>query len=345
MNHFVRKEIKAKKICEKAHFKVSLVEIQKNKYLIASEAIGNPPQGNIIEMQSSYKEGEAWKHTVWVREDMHENFLKAYLDMVQAASWQLPNHELITQLVNAEKDSEGGSSVIIITDKNKKDIIEKLLLLGYSEDFWASLSESDPDLADKIVAGQLVLQRKKVIDNLKQRLTQSYPETDGSDSWQNWIYANNWLFGANYKKPIEKQKININGIMPDYLFPTLDNFVDILEIKLPSFEVLEEDKSHRGSWAWSRNSNIAIGQVANYLCEIDRQVLEIEKQIKKSYGIEVSLLKPRAFILIGNSSTWKVEKKEGLRRLNHTLHGIEILTYAELIRRGESFVSVPSDHL
>ena len=39
--------------------------------------------------------------------------------------------------------------------------------------------------------------------------------------------------------------------MPDYLFPTLDGFVDILEIKLPSFEVIEEDVGHIGSWVWS----------------------------------------------------------------------------------------------
>jgi len=36
--------------------------------------------------------------------------------------------------------------------------------------------------------------------------------------------------------------------MPDFIFPTLDGFVDILEIKLPSKEVIVEDASHAGSW-------------------------------------------------------------------------------------------------
>ena len=65
----------------------------------------------------------------------------------------------------------------------------------------------------------------------------------------------------NYKKPIEKTKINITGIMPDYLFPTLDGFVDVLEIKLPDNEVINKDTSHPGSWKWTAETNIAIGRL------------------------------------------------------------------------------------
>lgn len=334
MNKFVRKEVKAKKISEKGHFKVSLVNIQKDKNIIAAEAIGNPPQGDIIEMQSSFKDGEAWKHTVWVREDMHQDFFKAYLDMVQEATWELPNHALIKQLANSS--NEGG--LVFIDDTNVKDVLEKLLTQGYSDDFWSLLSDSRPELADQIIAGELQIKRRKIILELKERLLTTYPEVRGDDSWQNWIYKNNWLFGASYRNPIEKQKINLTGIMPDYLFPTHDNFVDILEIKLPTFEVIVEDSSHPGSWAWSKESNYAIGQVANYLGEIDRQVSEIERLIKRTYELDVSLLKPRAFILIGASKGWAIEKREGLRKLNHALHGIEIITYTDLISRGESFI-------
>lgn len=237
------------------------------------------------------------------------------------------------------------NNVLLIDDQNVKDTLEQLLAKGYSNDFWNLISNSNPDLADKLIAGHLQLQRKKTIDNLKSRLKQNFPETKGNDSWQNWIYTNNWLFGANYQKPIEKQKVSIAGVMPDYLFPTLDGFVDILEIKLPSFEVIEEDKGHSGSWVWSKESNCAIGQVVNYLCEIDRLKLEIEKQIEKIYHKEVLMLKPRAFILIGQSNDWSKDKKEGLRKLNHSLHGIEIITYSDLVKRGETFIKSSAKNL
>ena len=237
------------------------------------------------------------------------------------------------------------NSVLLIDDQNVRNTLEQLLAKGYSNNFWNLISSSDPDLADKLIAGHLQLQRRKIIDNLKSRLKQSFSETKGNDSWQNWIYTNNWLFGANYQKPIEKQKINITGVMPDYLFPTLDGFVDILEIKLPLSTVIEEDKGHSGSWVWSKESNYAIGQVVNYLSEIDRLKLEIEERIEKTYYKEVSMLKPRAFILIGQSGDWSKDKKEGLRKLNHSLHGIEIITYSDIVKRGETFIESSAKNL
>lgn len=236
------------------------------------------------------------------------------------------------------------NTVLQIDDQNIKEILEQLLENGYSDEFWGLISNSHPELADKLIAGHLQLHRKKTIDTLKSRLNQNLPETKGADSWQRWIYTNNWLFGVNYTKPIEKQKININGIMPDYLFPTLDGFIDVLEIKLPTFKVIEMDESHNGSWVWSKESNCAIGQVVNYLCEIDRLKLEIENQIKKTSGKEISMLKPRAFILIGRSEAWSKDQREGLRKLNHSLHGIEVLTYSDLVGRGEVFVDAPESN-
>ena len=86
--------------------------------------------------------------------------------------------------------------------------------------------------------------------------------------------------------------------MPDYSFPTIDGFIDILEIKLPSDEVITEDASHTGAWKWTSETNRAIGQVVNYLTEIDRLRLEIERKIEEEQGQRISFLKPRAYILI-----------------------------------------------
>ena len=48
------------------------------------------------------------------------------------------------------------------------------------------------------------------------------------------------------------------------------------------------------------------------------------------------MLKPRAFILIGKNDGWDISKKEGLRKLNHVLHGVEVLTYSDLVKRGRN---------
>lgn len=194
-------------------------------------------------------------------------------------------------------------------------------------------------LLDKLTEGHKQLQRKRVIEELENRLQENFLETSGDNNWQAWIYKNNWLFGANYKEPLEKQKINLGGCMPDYLFPTVDGFVDILEIKLPTHDVIKQDSSHRGSWIWSKDTNKAIGQVVNYLGEIERLRLEIEKNILSAKQGSVSILKPRAYILIGQSIQWEQDQKEGLRKLNGALHGIEVITYTDLLNRGKSFIS------
>lgn len=232
------------------------------------------------------------------------------------------------------------SKTFILNDANKAPLLKQILEKGFSEEFWDLLSGNEPDLADRLARGRIQQARAETISILVERLTKDYAETSGEDSWQKWIFENHWLFGANYQKPIEKQKVNLPGSMPDYLFPSIDGFIDLLEIKLPKHDVIKTDPSHRGSFVWTPHTNKAIGQVAFYLSEINRLQLEIEKLIFETENRRISMLKPRAYILIGNSKSWSELEHKGLRRLNDTLHGIEVLTYQELVQRGNTFLGV-----
>jgi|694.fasta_scaffold78519_1 hypothetical protein len=254
------------------------------------------------------------------------SFLKSFKDLIDTGDFD--NKYAI---VDPEK--------IIITTKNKAEVIKKIISNGYSDEFWNDLSKSNPDLATKLSYARIQVERKKVLNEFQERLKKYYSETKGDDSWQNWISKNNWLFGVNYKSPIEKAKINLSGIMPDFLYPTIDGFVDILEIKLPKDEVLAEDLSHKGSWKWTSETNGAIGQVVNYLIEIDRLRFENENKVQNETQQKVLFLKPRAFILIGNSENWNDPKKEALRKLNYYLHNIEVITYKDLLDRGNQFIN------
>lgn len=238
-----------------------------------------------------------------------------------------------------------GQAIYTVSSKHNhlNSVFEQLVDQGHLPTLLEMLEDSAPDMADKLSAGLIQLRRKKIIEEFKYRLNHSYHETKGEDSWQKWIYKNCWIFGANYQQPIEKQKINISGIMPDYLFPTVDNFVDVLEIKLPASKVIEEDPNHRGSWVWSKESNYAIGQVVTYLSEIERLRFEIERLIRQHHQREILMLKPRAYILIGDSKEWSSEQQEGLKKLNYHLHGIEVITYFDLLKRGEAFLHFPQD--
>lgn len=181
---------------------------------------------------------------------------------------------------------------------------------------------------------------------LKERLEskKQFAETRGKNSWQTWIYNNNWLFGSNYQTPIEKEKIGFDSI-PDYLFPTIDGFLDILEIKLSSHDVILDDSNHAHSFKWSGKVSEAIGQVVTYLHEIEINQFQIQQRIEENYKElfneqKVFVIKPRAFILVGRNTDWTPEKKRALRKLNYSLHGIEVLTYDDLLNRGKRIIEM-----
>lgn len=180
------------------------------------------------------------------------------------------------------------------------------------------------------------------LGELDERLTngKAYFETKGTNSWQSWLKSHSWIFGVLYNEPFEKQRVGFGNI-PDFLFPTIDGFIDLYEIKLPTEEVIIADSSHSGSFAWSSTANRAISQCVNYLHEIELHQLELAKRIGDAYNIEVNFLKPRAFVVIGSDSKLDTNsKKEALKRLNYSLHGIEVITYDDLKRRGKQMLKI-----
>ncbi len=232
------------------------------------------------------------------------------------------------------------SESIIINSNNLKEIIEKIISGNHSVDVLKVLSENNNIDLKTFADAELVKSQRSIMRKLILRLKSelNYAEVKGNDSWQKFILNNNWMFGANYLDPIDRTKINISGSMPDFIYPTADGFADILEIKLPKDEVIVEDDSHPGSWKWTPNTNAALGQTTNYIVDIDRLRLEIEKEIKIKTGQDILLLKPRVYILTGNSEQWPNAKKEALRKLNSILHGIEIITYYDLVLRTKRMV-------
>lgn len=239
------------------------------------------------------------------------------------------------EYVVAESDK-----VLVIDDVTKRAIFDSLLKKGYTPEFWELLQESEPELATRLSVGHLYAEKMATLNTLQERLKSKYPETSGDKSWQKWIYANNWLFGINYVRTIEKAKINISGNMPDYLFLTADHFVDVLEIKLPEEEVIIKDEHHPGAYKWCPKTNEAIGQVVAYLGEVDRLQLELEREIGRVYGLNVSFVKPRGFILIGKKDSWDKFERGALRKLNFALHGIEVITYSDLYQRGSEIAKM-----
>lgn len=273
----------------------------------------------------------------------------SYLNQYFPTDFDNPK-EKVTKTELRKVENEFGVVVKQLSEKakNKKVILQettKLLETLRSEKYEL---KRDVEILKELKEKSNIYYYQTQLKELSDRLTgdKKYKETSGKNSWQSWIYANNWIFGISYRTPIEKQQVGFSQI-PDFLFPTIDGFVDILEIKLPTKEVIYKDDNHTGSYKWSADTSQAIGQVVNYLHEIELHQLEIKQKLERTYckihKVEIFSIKPRAFIVIGSKDGWDEYKKEALRKLNYSLHGIEVMTYTDLQMRGDNIIKLYAD--
>lgn len=234
-----------------------------------------------------------------------------------------------------------------LVDLEKKAKNKKVILKHTAESI-KSLKNQKSELAKSIVELKNIQNESSIavmrasLDDLDERLSgkKTYKETSGKGNWQEWIKNNSWLMGVNYNEPIEKQKVGFDNI-PDYLFPTIDGFIDVLEIKLPTHDcILDDSSSHANSFKWSSKASEAIGQVVTYLHEIEKNHYQIQERIKEICKLDLLVIRPRIYIIIGNSNHWDNVWKRALRKLNYSLHGIEVLTYSDLKNRGEQIIKM-----
>ena len=138
-----------------------------------------------------------------------------------------------------------------------------------------------------------------------------------------------WVFGSEYSAR-EDRRTWVRDQQTDFMMRrTTDNHIELIEIKR-AFEddLFADDPSHRGSLYPRPELAKVLGQVMNYLEQIDAKRVHIEADD------HVPALKVRAKIIIGRDSA-DGRQQLALRRLNGHLHRIEVLTYDQLLRIGE----------
>lgn len=148
----------------------------------------------------------------------------------------------------------------------------------------------------------------------------------------NWIDRNAWVFGTEYIRKYNTRKIGIHSVA-DFIVESLDGYTDLIELKGSGVALFTHDPNHDCYYP-SRDLSQVIGQAVHYI-----RVMEDHKAILKADD-DLQVLKPRVKIVIGRSKTMNPKEKEALRLLNATLHGIEIITYDEIVSRARKIVSI-----
>lgn len=225
----------------------------------------------------------------------------------------------------------------LIPDLASPDMVELVKLIVprirdaelYSEDFINAFKESSPQTVDYIALTASLVSHTRSYDQLKELIESN--ETS-EQKYQELLAENPWMFGSEYSELLDRRSWTRDDNLDFMLRRTVDNYLEIIEIKTafpdPLFIYDSSHDSHHPSAILSR----VIGQVMRYIAEIERSRDAIISKDK------CDTLKIRARIIIGCDGNEK--EQEALHKFNSHLHGIEVFTFDQLLRIAGKVIEV-----
>lgn len=236
--------------------------------------------------------------------------------------------------------SKGDAEIVeaIVRDRDPgsfRSIVMELISRG------GSLSRQD--------INQLLKRREKLVE------FEAAIESHGDDEgwWQDFFEANKWIFGYGLNYQILRQlqsqphyggtRIDgAGGQRGDMLTSTSGDigFTVLVEIKKPKTDLLHGSKEiRRGAWSLSKPLTDALSQIeANIATWPGGSEQPDNRDILETQGIYT--VQPKGIIVIGSlrQVAEPRSKRATFERFRKSIHGVEILTFDELLYRARFIV-------
>lgn len=208
---------------------------------------------------------------------------------------------------------------------------------------------SDNDRVLENIQTELVIEgRKKTLDQVIAKFEKHLQNKNFDEKkWQKFLHTEVFYFLSNYIESIREADVNFGkeeegAKKPDFVWIDTYGFLDVFEIKTPFTEILAKriDTSH-GNYYFSRSSSMAISQIEKYILFLESNVKGFEGYLAKKTKIPFSVLRPKAFLIIGNSKELEnnESKKKDFRVLRRLFKNIEFITFDELLDNLKSLSS------
>ncbi len=202
------------------------------------------------------------------------------------------------------------------------------------------------DLVKKVAAdlqrNSRIITLQQLIKQYKDLLKKNPPEK----VWQAFFDEYITIFDTRYVRKLNQKNIAV-GITkyPDLVLVDVYGYIDFYELKKSGANILDFDKSHN-TFYWSKEMNMAIAQVSDYLQKAKdnsqqyAQSIKLETQTDSQPGIEVTIINPKAIIVAGSKSLLNTDKKRHVfKTLRESLKDIEFVLYDELLERLENLLN------
>lgn len=171
-----------------------------------------------------------------------------------------------------------------------------------------------------------------VIDRFDKKL--SSKRTSESE-WGKFLEENLFLIDSKYIHSIAQLNLILGTTRKvDFGLVDTQGYLDLFEIKKPETKLLVPKKDSRGNYSWDKQAIEAIVQAEKYLYHAERKGSDLKADIKREKDIDLDVIRPRAFVIMGNSTQLDTPaKKEDFRILKNQFKNIEIVLYDELLER------------
>lgn len=197
------------------------------------------------------------------------------------------------------------------------------------EDFEKLFRIGGKDTIRKVSIASRLVEYRKTVHTFEKMLDDSELNETG---FQKFLTDNPWLFGSEYSELLDRRKWTRDESLDFMLRRTVDNHLELIEIKKPIRKSLfNYDSSHDSYYACSELSQV-VGQVMKYIEEIgDKR----ESILAKDYE---DVLKIKSKIIIGRNGNR--DQQIALRNFNSHLYNIEILTFDQLFNIGKRTLQI-----
>lgn len=200
---------------------------------------------------------------------------------------------------------------------------------------------AENDKVIKELQTDLVIQgKKKTLDQVIKKFERLLKNKKLKEKkWQKFLHEEVFFFVSNYVESIRESNVNFGNTeegekKPDFVWIDLYGFLDVFEIKTPQTCILAKriDGSHK-NYYFSSDAAKAISQIEKYIFFLEKNVKNFQKYLSRQTKIPFSVLKPKAFLIIGNSKELEKneDKKKDFRVLRRLFKNIEFITFDELL--------------
>lgn len=167
--------------------------------------------------------------------------------------------------------------------------------------------------------------------------------------WQEQIHGLLRLLYPKYIAGI--REVVIEGVdrhdkRPDFLLVDANGYIDILEIKKPSVQLLTKQSSYRNNYVPVRDLAGAVQQIEKYIYCLNAWGKDGEQKLQKQLAgklpalVTPKVVNPQGILLLGRSDQFNGQQKNDFELIKRQYkHIAEIMTYDDLVQRIDNIIA------